>query len=60
MNAAARQAALERAGQDAKQPGRAFREDGAAKRARASAELRAAAARWLDPEIARLKALPQL
>lgn len=60
MSPAARRAAEALAGQDAKDPGRAFSADGEEKRARASAELRAAAERWLAPEIARLRTLRQL
>lgn len=60
MSAVAQQKARDLARRDAKDPARAFREDGAAKRARADDSLRRAAARWLEPEVARLRALPQL
>lgn len=60
MSAAAQQQARDLATRDAKDPAQVFREDGAAKRARADDSLRRAARRWLEPEVARLRALPQL
>ena len=43
----------------AKTPSRAFRPDGAAKRARANAGIRTAAARWVAPALERVRALPR-
>ena len=54
-----RERVAQAAGRDAKSPGRAFRPDGAAKRARASAEVRDAAARWVAPALERVRALPR-
>lgn len=60
MSAAAQQQARDLALRDAKHPAREFADDGAAKRARAGAALRHAAQRWLEPEVARLRTLPQI
>ena len=59
LDAGMRDRVAQAAGRDAKSPGRAFRPDGAAKRNRASAEVRAAAARWVAPALERVRALAQ-
>ncbi len=59
LDAGMREHLAQAAGRDAKRPGRAFRPDGAAKRARASAEVRDAAARWVAPALERVRALPR-
>lgn len=60
MDAAAQKKARDLAQRDAKSPAQAFGEDSSAKRSRASEAQRAAAERWLEPALARLRALPQL
>ncbi len=59
LDAGMRERVAQVAGRDAKSPGHAFRPDGAAKRARASAEVRDAAARWVTPALERVRALPR-
>ncbi len=59
LDAGMRERVAQAAGRDAKSPGRAFRPDGAAKRARASAEVHDAAARWVAPALERVRALPR-
>ena len=59
LDAGMRDRVAQAAGRDAKSPGRAFRPDGAAKRARASAEVCDAAQRWVAPAFERVRALPQ-
>lgn len=59
MDAAEKEKARGVAERDAKQPALVFVEDSAAKRKRADAALRAAAERWLEPAVERLRALPR-
>ena len=59
LDAGMRERVAQAAGRDAKRPGRVFRPDGAAKRARANAGIRTAAARWVAPALERVRALPQ-
>jgi hypothetical protein len=60
MDDAATRRALELSGRDTKDPAKRFTADSDSKRGRADAAQRAAAERWLEPEVARLRALPQL
>ena len=59
LDAGTRERVARVAARDATRPGRAFRPDGAAKRARASAEVRDAAVRWVAPALERVRALTQ-
>ena len=59
LDAGMRERVAQAAGRDAKRPGRASRPDGAAKRARASAGVRTAAARWVGPALEHVRALPR-